>query len=119
MCRRRPRAAGDPRDRPPQRPRRNGAPNPSTLNSTPKTPSRSGPEVPPENSRLCSSETESLLVRRRWRWCWCLEGSPLAFATGWAVLSSLGQPIVAVPAFLFVEKFARVQVRLDRPRGGT
>ena len=46
-------------------------------------------------------------------------GESAAFATGWAVLSSLGQPIVAVPAFLFVEKFARVQVRVRRPRGGS
>ena len=36
-------------------------------------------------------------------------GESAGFATGWAVLSSMGQPLVAVPAFLFVEKFEMVQ----------
>ena len=36
-------------------------------------------------------------------------GESAAFATGWAVLSSLGQPLVAVPAFVFVEHFVALQ----------
>lgn len=36
-------------------------------------------------------------------------GESATFATMWAVLSSLGQPLVAIPAFLFVEYFAAVQ----------
>lgn len=36
-------------------------------------------------------------------------GESAAFATGWAVLSSLGQPLVAIPAFIFVDHFAAIQ----------
>ena len=56
-CRRR-RAAGDPRDRPPQRPRRNGAPNPSTL-------TRHSQNAVSKRPKSAAGEQSSLQLRNR------------------------------------------------------
>ena len=38
-------------------------------------------------------------------------GVPVPAAAGWSILSSLPQPLMAIPAFLFVEAFATVTIR--------